>query len=124
MSITLDGQNLFDSEQFEIQIESSSRDSMEKTICGLDGVLSIDKGKRTRKIKQTGTIRAKSQLQMNAKINAIENLIDGNSHTLIDDRAREFENLRIDAFKISDERESGNGICCDYQIIYTQLAVD
>ena len=123
MGVTLDGQNLFDEQQLEIQPGSLSRDSIERTIAGLDGVLSIDLGKHSRKIKQTGVLQAKSREQMNEKINTIAGYIDGDTHTLVRSDGESMDALRMDTFKVSNERTSGNGLCCDYEIIYTQLEI-
>jgi hypothetical protein len=35
----------------------------------------------------------------------------------------EFDNVRMDAFKVTEEKTSGSGLCCDYEIVYTQLVV-
>ena len=51
MRVTLDGQNLFDEQQLEIEPGSITRNSIERAVAGLDGVLSIDIGRRGRKIK-------------------------------------------------------------------------
>lgn len=123
MSATLDGQNLFDEQSLKIEPGSISRGSIERTVPGLDGIFSIDLGKRGRKIKQRGALQAKSRSQMNDRISAISVCIDGNSHTLVSGSGEEFDNLRMDAFKVTKERVSGRGICCDYEIIYTQLVV-
>jgi len=123
MNTTLDGQSLFDEQQLEIEPGSVSRDSIERTVAGLDGVLSIDLGKRGRKIKQSGVLRAKSQSQMDDRINTISAYMDGDTHTLVTSSGEEFDNLRMDVFKLSKERTSGGGICYDYEIIYTQLKV-
>ncbi len=123
MNTTLDGQSLFDQQQIEIEIGSISRDSMERTITGLDGVLSIDMGRRSRKIKQKGTLIAKSQLQMDKRISAISNYMDGDTHKLVTDSGQEFDDLRMDVFKVSKERTSGGGMVVDYEIVYTQLKV-
>lgn len=123
MGVTLDGQNLFDEQQLEILPGSLSRDSIERSVAGLDGVLSIDLGERGRKIKQTGVLQAKSRAQMNEKISAISAYIDGDTHTLITDNGTSINNLRMDTFRVDNERTSGSGFCCDYEIIYTQLKV-
>jgi hypothetical protein len=60
---------------------------------------------------------------MDDRISAISACIDGDTHTLVTGSGEEFDNLRIDAFKITKERVSGNGLCCDYEIVYTQLVV-
>lgn len=123
MSISLDGQELFDEHQLEIELGSISRDSMEKTVAGLNGVLSIDLGKHGRKIKQKGLLRAKSRLQMDEKVGAISQYMDGDTHTLVTGSGEQFDNLRMDIFKVIKKRASGNGIAVDYEIVYTQLSV-
>jgi hypothetical protein len=121
MHVTLDGQRLFDEQPLEIRTGSFKRDSMERTVPGLDGVLSIDLGRRNRQITQTGTLRAESRLQMDGKISTISAHMDGDTHTLVAGD-REFDHLRMDSFKILNEYADGVGICVDYEIIYTQLA--
>jgi hypothetical protein len=123
MSATLDGQNLFDEQGLKIERGSVSRDSIERTISGLDGVLSIDLGGRSRRIKQRGVLRAKSRTQMDDRISAISAYIDGDTHTLVISNGEEFDNVRMDAFKVTKEKTSGTGLCCDYEIVYTQLVV-
>ena len=123
MSVTLDGQNLFDERQLEIEPGSLRRDSIERAVVGLDGVLSINLGGRGRKIKQTGVLRTTSRSQMNERINTISACMDGDAHTLVTDSGEEFDNLRMDVFKVKKERTNGSGLCCDYEIVYTQLVV-
>jgi hypothetical protein len=88
----------------------------------LDGAVSIDLGRRSRKIKQTGTLRTKSRAQMNDRVNAISAYLDGCTHTLTTHNGQEFDNLRMDSFKVQNERTDGTGIVVDYEIFYTQLA--
>ena len=121
MRVTLDGQDLFDEQQMEIETGSISRDSIERAVAGLDGVLSIDIGERGRKIKQTGLLQAKSRIQMNNRINAISAYMDGNTHTLARSDGEQLNNLRMDSFKVSKEQAGGRGIIVDYEIVYTQL---
>lgn len=123
MSTTLDGQGLFDEQQLEVEPGSVSRDLIEKTMPGLDGVLSIDLGGRGRKIKQSGVLRAKSRSQMESRISTISAYIDGGTHTLITSSGEQFNNLRMDVFKVSKKRTSGSGTAVDYEIVYTQLVV-
>jgi len=123
MSITLDGQILFDEQELEIEPSSVSRDSIERTVPGLDGMLSIDLGERGRKIKQKGILRTMSRSQMNKRINAISAYMDGDTHTLVTNGGEEFDNLRMDVFKVTKERTSGSGVVIDYEIVYTQLVV-
>ncbi len=123
MSTTLNGQSLFDEQQLEIELGSVSRDSIERMVPGLDGVLSIDMGGRGRKIKQRGVLRAKSRSQMDNRISVISAYMDGDTHTLVTSSGKEFDNLRMDVFKVSKERASGGGVAIDYEIVYTQLEV-
>lgn len=121
MQVTLDGQRIFDEQSLEIRTGSFKRDSLERAIPGLDGMISIDLGRRNRQITQTGTLRAESRLQMDSRISTISAHMDGDTHTLVTDN-REFDNLRMDSFKILNEYTDGIGIRVDYEIVYTQLA--
>jgi hypothetical protein len=121
MKATLDAQMLFDEQVLEISAGSFSRDLIEKTISGLDGVLSIDLGRRGRKIKQTGTLRAKSRAQLDERTSKIAAFMDGDTHTLITSSGQEITNLRMDSFKSGTEHADGIGIVIDYEIVYTQL---
>lgn len=126
MSVTLDGQELFGKSAaggFEIEQGSTSRQSIERAAPGLDGVLSIDMGGRSRKIVQKGTLRTKSKTQMNEKISAISAYMDGDTHTLVTDNSEELDDIRMDVFKVNKERTSGGSVAVDYEIIYTQLVV-
>ena len=123
MSATLDGQSLFDGQELGIQPESVRRDSIERAVPGLDGVLSIDLGGRGSNIKQRGVLLAKSRLQMNDRISAISAYMDGDTHILVTGSGEEFDNLRVDVFKVASEETGGSGLCCNYEIVYTQLRV-
>ena len=121
MGIALDGQSLFDEQELDIQPCSLSRDSIERAVTGLDGVLSIDLGGRSREIRQRGVLRAKSRLQMSERISAISAYMDGDTHVLVTGSGEEFDNLRMDVFKVTSE--GAGGLCCNYEIVYTQLKV-
>lgn len=123
MSVTLDGQVLFDEHQLQIKLDSISRDLVERAVPGLDGVLSIDLGGRGRKIEQRGVLRAKSRSQLDNKISAISTYMDGDTHKLLTNSGEEFDNLRMDVFKVSKERASSSDVVVDYEIVYTQLNV-
>jgi hypothetical protein len=120
MSVTLDGQNLFE-KQIEIEPSSPGRDSIEKKVAGLDGILSIDLGARSRTIKQKGVLRSKSRAELTLRLKAISAFIDGDTHTLLTQTGIQFDNLRMDVFTVSQQRTSGIGVEADYEIAYTQL---
>ena len=94
---------------------------MERTFCGLDGVLSIDLGARARLIQQTGVLRAAGRAAMRARVATIMALIDGHTHTLQTNDGRAYPNLRMDAFRQISEHSGGPGIVLEYEIVYTQL---
>jgi hypothetical protein len=121
MKTTLDNVILFDEQTLQISSGSFHRDSIERTVPGLDGTLSIDLGQHGRKIKQTGTLRAKSRANLEERIGKIATFIDGNTHTLVTNSGQEISNLRMDSFKQGTEHTDGTGIVTDYEIIYTQL---
>lgn len=123
MSTALDGQSIFDEQQLEIDLGSVNRASIEKTLPGLDGVLSVDLGGRSRVIRQKGMLRAKSRRQMNDRIGLISAYMDGKTHTLLTDGGEEFDNLRMDVFKAGNHRSDGSSLVVDYEIVYTQLLV-
>jgi len=123
MNTVLDGQSLFDEQELKVEPGSLSRGSIERTMPGLDGVLSIDLGGCGRKVKQSGVLRAKSRSQMSERIDAISAYMDGSTHTLVTEDGQEFGNLRMDVFKVGKDRTSGGGVAVDYEIVYTQLMV-
>jgi hypothetical protein len=121
MRTTLDGQRLFDEQQLRVEVGSLERDSVERTMPGLDGVLSIDMGSRGRQIKQSGSLQAASVVQMNDKVRAILAYMNGQTYKLRTSSGEEFDNLRMDVFRVSEQRQSGAGLCCNYEIVYRQL---
>lgn len=122
MGVMLDGQALFDAQWSGIEVGSAGRETMERAVPGLDGVLSIDLGMRTRKIKQKGTLSAVSRAQMQERIGAISGFMDGDTHTLVYG-SEAFDDVRMDSFKVGNERMDGRGLVVDYEIAYTQLRV-
>ena len=121
--VNLDGINLFGEGELQIEVGSFSRESIERSAAGLDGVVSIDLGGRGRKIRQKGEIRARSKADMDSKVGAISAFIDGDTHTLVGSCGETFENLRVDSGSVKNERASGAGVVGDYEVVYTQLMV-
>ena len=120
MKTNLDGTIYFDEQGLNLLIESRQRDSVERSVGGLDGTLSVDMGLRKRQLIQSGIIRAASKKTLDENIEAINDLIDGQTHTLT--RGSEtFENLRIDSFEVEQKKAGGSLVSCDYKIVYTQL---
>ena len=122
MATTIETQEVFDRQDLKIEAGSFNRDSIERAVPGLDGVMTIDMGRRGRKINQTGTLRAKSRTALDDRITTVSNYMDGDAHTLVTSDGREFTNIRMDSFTVKNERVDGVGIVVDYEITYTQLA--
>jgi len=121
MRIILDGDDLFDEQEVKIEVGSISKEAVERAVTGLDGLVSIDMGKRSRSIKQRGVITANSRTAMQQRIEAISAYIDGNTHTLVTNHGDEYRDVRVDAFRVKTERTGGNGVTVDYEILYTQM---
>jgi len=120
MRASLDGIEFFD-EPIAIEAESAKRQSIERSAMGLDGVMSIDLGKRGRKIRQKGEFRARSKTDLDSKVEAVSAFIDGDTHTLAAAGGESFENLRVESVSVKNERTSGSGVIADYEIVYMQL---
>ncbi len=118
--MTLDDKALFDGQQLEIEVDSFHRDSIERAVPGLDGLLSIDLGARGRKITQKGVLHAASRSGMDEKVSEISGYMDGETHTLAVD-GKEFGGVRMDDFKSGQVRAAGGLVTADYEIIYRQL---
>jgi len=71
MGVTLDGQAVFDEQGLTITVGSPTRACVERSICGLDGTVSIDLGARGRRLQQTGVLRAAGRAAMNARISPL-----------------------------------------------------
>ncbi len=120
MVVTLDGQGLFDDRQVEISVGGVNRASAERSVAGLDGVLSIDGGQRGRMIRQCGKLHAAGSEKMDERIAAILALMDGGTHVLFCGKV-EYEDVRIGSFEVTGRRASGVGVVVDYEIVYRQL---
>jgi hypothetical protein len=121
MSVTLDGNTLFDERGLRIEAGNHCRAHVERAVSGLDGVLSIDLGQRTREIRQTGELHAASRAAMSIRVASISAFLDGGTHALTIVGGQEYCNVRMDSFKILDERIGGPGVVVEYEILYTQL---
>ena len=121
MKANLDGTVYFDETPAELVVKDWKRDYISRSVAGLDGVINIDLGKRQREIIQTGTFRAASSQALDRKTDAVNNLIDGQSHTLLWNDGNSFANLKINSFATAKRHIAGAGTSCDYKICYIQL---
>jgi len=122
MGVTLDGQRVFDEGGLRFEFGSWRRDSVERSAAGLDGVVSVDMGCRSREDIQRGTIRASSRVDFAERLEQIDAFADGGTHTLVRESGEQLCNLRMDSFEVSGERTDGAGVVADYEIVWTQLA--
>ena len=118
--VKIDSQAIFGDSPAELEPQSWVREKLTKTFPGLDGELIIDLGKRSRKIIQTGKLIAGTISTINNQIEQIENLIDSNFHTLIDNHSRVFNRVQIENFTLKTPLKTGNGYHCKYEIVYRQ----
>ena len=121
---TLDGNSLFDEQKLVIEAGSPTRDCVQKSVPGVDGVLSVDLGSRARRIRQKGVLRASSRQQLNRRTASVSAFIDGKTHELITDAGEQFSSLRMDSFETDPVQFTGGGVEVGYEILYTQLAMD
>ena len=121
MNTTLDGHALFDEQDLRIDAGPVKRACVERTVPGLDGVASIDLGDRGRQLSQRGTLRATSRAGLQRRIDAIAAFADGTTHTLVTSDGRQYDRVRVDAFRLIEERAVGAGVVAKYEIEYRQL---
>lgn len=110
----------FNEESFEVEVKGTQRSVIQRTAAGFDGQVSIDLGLRGRKLLQKGELRAKSGTELQRKIDEINELIDGELHTLKCPDGRVFKNLLIEEFQTKAFVNGGAHISCQYHITYTQ----
>ena len=120
MNAVLDDKIIFNEESFEIEVKSPQRNIVQRSAPGLDGQVSIDLGLRGRKLVQKGELRAKNQTELQKKIDEINELIDGNLHTLKCPDARVFEDILIKEFQTGAAIIGGAHTSCQYHITYIQ----
>ena len=120
MKVVLDDTVFFSEAPFELEIRSVQRSVVQKSAAGLDGQVCIDLGLRARKLVQKGELRARSQTELQKKMDEINELIDGNLHVLKCPDGRIFENLIIENFQVDPFISGGAHVSCEYSITYTQ----
>lgn len=120
-TIMFDSKALFGTGRHVLQPTSWQRESTDRGFAGLDGLMSVDLGKRGRKLKQCGFLAASSVAAIMALIETVSGYIDGQSYTLVDQHGVVYSNVRMDSFRLLSPIAVGNQSQCEYEIIYTQL---
>ena len=123
MGIRLDGIEIFEGAEVEIELGPLKREAISRKLGGSGTVVSIDLGMNEREVVQRGRLLAGCRDELNDKIELIRVFMDGRSHTLTTTSGYEYGYLRMDYLEVRNERKSGGGIIADYEIIYTQLRV-
>ena len=81
MRATLDGTVEF--EVGQLKVESWQREVVERAVAGLDGVLSIDLGARSRELVVEGILCAVSEESLRKKEAVVSALMDGQTQMLL-----------------------------------------
>ena len=108
-------------EHEELQVDSWVRDGVEKSAAGLDGVITVDHGMRSRRIIQKCIIRASSASSLQEVLNTVVDLIDGKEHSISFENGECYGCLRVDSVSSEKISRSGSGVSCSVKVIYTQL---
>ena len=117
----LDGQDLFSSGPNDVLPGSWERSLQRRSFAGTDGELVLDLGLRSRRIEQTGRLQAPSAGQLHTLIQQIEQMLDGQQHTLTDNHDQTYPCVLVEQFELRGPISRGRGFWCDYTIRYRQL---
>ncbi|MHC4981548.1 MAG: hypothetical protein ACYTF6_00055 [Planctomycetota bacterium] len=118
---SLDGQDLFGSGPHSIRPETWSRAVQYRGFAGINGLLTLDMGLRSRRINQTGRLQAATTSAIHAIVSEIEAKLDGGIHTLTDDLGFTYPTVLVERFEQSTPVRRSQGFWCDYKISYRQL---
>ncbi len=99
-----------------------ARQQVEYATAGLDGVVSLDLGRRSRQIRQTGRLTAETLGKLHEMIDTIESYANGQTYELIDQDGRRYRNVRLDMFRQKEPVQRAAFFSCEYEILYTQSA--
>ena len=108
-------------EHEELRSDSWVRGGVEKSSPGLDGMITIDHGMRSRRIIQWCIIRSASGSSLQEALDGVVDLIDGKEHSITFENGKSYECLRVDSVSSEKIRHSGSGVNCSVKVIYTQL---
>jgi len=122
-NIIFNDEKLFGVGEHKLKFLSWRRETIERGFAGLDGVVSVDLGRRERKLKQQGRLSAVSTAALLKRMEEITNYIDGQAYKLVDQNGMVYEQVRMDGFTVLRSITSANQACCEYEVIYTQLSI-
>ena len=116
-------EKLFEDGRHTLMPLSWRRETINYSFAGLDGVVSVDLGRRERKLKQRGFLSANSVRGLAKRIEDISSYIDGQGYQLTDQNGTSYANVRMDNFLLLSPIKVANQARCEYEITYTQLSV-
>ena len=122
-TIMFDNKKLFSKGQHTLVCLSWCREAIDRGFAGLDGMMSVDLGRRERKLKQRGCLTASSSSTLIDLIDAVADYINGQTYDLVDQNGVSYSHVRMDSFTLLGPITAGNQVCCEYEIHYTQLSV-
>jgi hypothetical protein len=108
-------------ELLELNAGSRERAAVEKAAAGVDGVVSVDMGGRSREIMLRGRLRMFSAQSLDAKIEALGKMVDGECHVLGVGGRPYIEDLRVDSVRMRKKAYSGGGLICEFELTGAQL---
>jgi len=118
---SLDGAALFSSGPHWFRPGPWQRNLERRSFPGADGELVLDLGLRARAIYQGGRLGAPTADAMARQIVAIEALVDGQSHTLVDGQGATYSGVILEKFEQTSPIRAGAGFWCEYACQYLQL---
>ena len=118
---TFDGQNLFASGPHTFQVGGLSLRHVLQETPGSRGVRLSAQGQHGRSITQLGQLLADNPAAMQAQMEAIEAMLDGQPRTLVDDTDRSWPHTVMLAYEPKTMRRLGSRWWVAYQVTYVQL---
>lgn len=118
---TLDGLDLFSSGPNDVVAGSWARSLQRRSFAGVNGELILDLGLRCRNIVQSGRLQASSAAMLHTLISQIEQKLDGQTHTLVDNHEQSYSRVLVEHFELRGPIRRGRGFWCDYTLRYIQL---
>ncbi len=115
------GEDLFGSGPHEFLLGPWQRSLQARGFAGLNGLLLLDMGLRSRTITQTGRLQADSADDLHAVLDAINARCDGDEHALVDNHGKSYPAVVLVQFQTATPVCRGRGLFCDYAAEYRQL---
>ena len=116
-----DGRDLFGPGEHKLWALPWRRERADRGYAGLDGVFSVDLGRRDRKLQQRGFLVAQNLAALKEMLGEMSAYIDGQDYELISRHGFRYDNVRMDVFTVTGPIKTGSQASCEYEIHYTQL---